>query len=51
MEEIEQIGIDRVYLAGAKVAQEVVDGRDRILPVRATAEVFDGEAFTSVRVG
>ena len=50
VEKIEQAGIDRVHLAGAEVAQELVDGDQCVWQVRVATEVLDGESLTRMRV-
>ena len=50
MKKIEQIRIDRVHFVGTKVTQEMIDCRQGILQVSATAEVLHGQALTGVRV-
>jgi len=44
VEQIQQMWIDRMYVAGPEIAKEMVDLRQGIRHVRAAAEVLYGEA-------
>jgi len=50
MEQVQQLGIDRVDVTGAEVPQEVVDGLQGLRQICSSPEVFDREPFAGVRV-
>lgn len=50
VQEIEQIGIDHMHVARAKVAQKVVDRGQCVVEIRPIAEVLDDEPFVGVRM-
>ena len=50
VQEIEQLHVDRVEFVGAEVAQEMIDGVERVAQIGSAAEVFDLEALAGVQM-